>query len=259
VEHCSGRRETDELLTIWDVEAWASYILINGTGRAVDNQAVSIVIERRVAQRDRRAGRCIALRPSTDGQQNRRTSTSTSTSTRLLRPLRGDGDEMRRGIRPHRQQVRPCVLGGLRTEVSQLNGNTHDRTLRRLAIVPSRRAASVPQDPPIFCWGARSPRPTAQPGSLKFPGAPDAQTPRRSDAQTLRRSDAQTLRRSERRCPNGATLLEEVPNLIQRQHRQRQGQRRPEHLQHVGLNVTTRLVNHVAPRGSRQLHAQTKE
>jgi hypothetical protein len=143
VEYGTGRRETDELLTIRDVDPRASYTLINSTGRAVDDQAVSIVIERRVAQCDRRAGRCIARRPSTDGQQNRRTRTRTRTRTRLVRPLRRNGDEMRRGIGPHRQQVRPCVLGGFRTEVSQLNGNTHDRTLRRLVPVLSRRALSM--------------------------------------------------------------------------------------------------------------------
>ena len=132
MKHGTGRRETDELFTIRDVDAWAYSTLINSTGCAVDDQAVSIMVKRRVAQRDRRADRCIARRPSTDAKQNHRI--TTRIITRLIRPLRGDGDEMRRGIGPHRQQVRPCVLGGFRAEVSQLNGNTHDRTLRRTGL-----------------------------------------------------------------------------------------------------------------------------
>jgi hypothetical protein len=88
---------------------------------------------------------------------------------------------------------------------------------------------------------------------------PDTQTPRHPDTQTPRHPDTQTPRHPERRCPNYATLLEEVANLIQRQHGQRQGQRRPEHLPNVALDVTAWLIDPDCPRGSPQRHAETKQ
>ena len=80
MKHSTGRRKTDQLLAVRDVDVQVSCTVISSTSGAIDNQAVAVVIERRVAQRDRGASHSMTRRATTDRQQNHRTRTGSRAS-----------------------------------------------------------------------------------------------------------------------------------------------------------------------------------
>lgn len=117
VQHCSRGFEAQQHLAVGDRIDPRRQIAVERRRDSIHDQAVAVMIKRRITQRHLQTGRRVPCRARADRHQQN-----------VLVPSRRQAHQMWRRIGSYGEQIRPRIVPRLRLQISQLNRNTQRKS-----------------------------------------------------------------------------------------------------------------------------------